>query len=552
MVNIFFLLFTFICSKNTIVQLPVEPEGPYYHFQTFENDDWDKHYVIVSDSKFKGTWRVEKSQVPPYENMIYTKTQNSLSAISSNFTSPLKLTNDTLVVQFEVRYEQPLQCGGAYIILYGEDNQNSSYVIKFGPDLCSPNNHVYFNFTHKNRLTGRFVEHRLIEPPIMNDITPGISHLYTLVIRSDNSFEILVDTISMLQGDLLIDFIPSVNPPKEIDDPNDKKPKDFNDQEMIFDKSVKKPADWEQPEFIPNPAKLNPPSGWLLNEPDRIPDPQAKKPADWDEEFFGKWEAPLIENPKCKIGCGKYTPPLMKNPKFKGVWRPPKIRNPDYQGKWVPRKIPNPKYYSDTNVHNFRPLAGLRIETKVVSSKVGFNNFLVSTNEAMVHQWNKKYYRTKTRFLKLQAKGKLQAENTIQLVRGIQKVPELQKVQIENNQNQFNTPRSENVNQENPMNDALNGFFATISNSWNSMNNSGKIFFISILVITILVPFIVCGCVLVVYLRRKGRNDEYSDYDYDYEEEVKVKEKPKQKEREVKSKPQNTSSKKTTTSKKRK
>lgn len=519
MVCLIFVLFSFISSRNTIVQIPVEPEGPYFHFQTFENVDWEKHYVISSDSTYNGNWRVEKSQVPPYENFLYSKTQNSRSLISSKFSSPLKLDDDTLVVQFEARYDQPLQCGGAYIMLYGEDSQ-MSYVIKFGPDLCSPNNRVHFNFTHKNKLTGKFVEHRLIEPPIANDISPGISHLYTLTIRSDNSFEILVDTISMLQGDLLVDFTPSVNPPKEIDDPNDKKPKNFDDKEMIYDKSVKKPADWEQPEFIPNPAKLNPPKGWLSDEPDRIPDPSAKKPVDWDEDFFGKWEAPLIDNPKCKIGCGKYSPPLMKNPKFKGVWRPPKIRNPDYQGQWTPRKIPNPHYYSDTQVHNFQALFGLKLETKIISSKVGFNNILVTTNESMVHQWNKKYYRQKTKYIKNFVKGKIQSSDSIELNNVVKQKNFNENRFVIDKDKKFNVPNTEKLEANQKFDNGSK------QKNQNSMNNYAVKIIITLILATIGISSIVC-CIVILRNSRRKDNEELVDYDYyEYEYDENEDEKP--------------------------
>lgn len=40
----------------------------------------------------------------------------------------------------------------------------------------------------------------------------------------DNTFEIFIDQVSARSGSLHKDFAPSVEPPKEIDDPDDKKP----------------------------------------------------------------------------------------------------------------------------------------------------------------------------------------------------------------------------------------------------------------------------------------------------------------------------------------
>lgn len=51
-----------------------------------------------------------------------------------------------------------------------------------------------------------------------------------------------------------------------------------------------------------------------------------------DDEEDGEWEAPQIDNPKCKAaGCGEWKRPSIKNPNYKGKWAPPLIKNPDYK-----------------------------------------------------------------------------------------------------------------------------------------------------------------------------------------------------------------------------
>lgn len=49
------------------------------------------------------------------------------------------------------------------------------------------------------------------------------------------------------------------------------------------DPDDKKPDDWDQPEHIP--------------------DPDAKKPDDWDDDMDGEWEPPMIDNPAYKVSC---------------------------------------------------------------------------------------------------------------------------------------------------------------------------------------------------------------------------------------------------------
>ncbi len=44
-----------------------------------------------------------------------------------------------------------------------------------------------------------------------------------------------LDKSSVGKGSLLQDFNPPVNPPKEIDDPNDIKPEDWDEREKIAD-----------------------------------------------------------------------------------------------------------------------------------------------------------------------------------------------------------------------------------------------------------------------------------------------------------------------------
>lgn len=60
-----------------------------------------------------------------------------------------------------------------------------------------------------------------------------LPHLYTLIVLPDNSFEIRVDHKVINEGSLLSEFTPPVNPPREIDDPEDKKPEDWDEREKV-------------------------------------------------------------------------------------------------------------------------------------------------------------------------------------------------------------------------------------------------------------------------------------------------------------------------------
>ena len=263
--------------------------------------------------------------------------------------------------------------------LHAEEFSNSSpYIIMFGPDKCGATNkvcigivitfghkandssQVHFIFRHKNPKTGEYEEKHLTTAP-MARIEKKTS-LYTLIVKPDQSFQIHINGESIKNGTLLDDFSPAVNPAKEIEDPKDKKPEAWIDEEKIADPEAAKPADWDEDapyEIIDEEAEK--PADWLDDEPTQIPDPEAKKPEDWDDEEDGDWVAPTIPNSKCDeaAGCGKWERPTKKNPDFKGKWSAPMIDNPAYKGVWKPKMIKNPNFFEDKAPANFEPMGAV-------------------------------------------------------------------------------------------------------------------------------------------------------------------------------------------------
>ena len=108
----------------------------------------------------------------------------------------------------------------------------------------------------------------------------------------NNTYDVRFNGESHNTGNLLEDFEPSVNPPKEIDDSEDKKPEDWVDTKRISDPDAKKvgtlvwmravriftlrfqPDDWDEdaPYELPDEDAVKP-EGWLDEEPEFIPDP---------------------------------------------------------------------------------------------------------------------------------------------------------------------------------------------------------------------------------------------------------------------------------------
>jgi len=297
------------------------------------------------------------------------------------------MADKPLVVQYEVKYQKGGNCGGGYLKLLEDGFQTSGkefsdktpWVVMFGPDLTCPGTKVHFIFRHKNPKTGEYEEKHLNTSP-----RPSIdktTNLYGLVVHPNNTYDVLINGESQKRGDLLEDFTPPVNPPAEIDDPEDVKPEDWVDTKRIADPDAKKPEDWneDEPYEILDEDAVKP-EGWLDDEPLTIPDPDSEKPEEWDEEEDGEWIAPTVSNPKCEEapGCGEWQRPHKANPLYKGKWYAPMIDNPAYKGEWAPRKIPNPDYFEDlTPVKSLAKIGGVGIELWTMTENILFDNIYV-------------------------------------------------------------------------------------------------------------------------------------------------------------------------------
>jgi calnexin len=396
-----FLLFARSANSNDI---PLVPQGPFFHFQSFNNADWSENWKISTIENCTGQWAVEETSPPqaiPHEKMIFMKSPLSYYGLSTKFSSPLDLTGQTLVLQYEVRYQESMYCGGSYIKLFGRDNyapetlcNETQYAVMFGPDRCGGSVKVHCIVRYRDSRTGKYEERHLQDPPVPK--TDALTHLYTLIVRADKSVEILIDGESVRHADLLKDFQPLDPKPRFLDDPTDRKPEDWVDIEEIDDPDARRPDDWDEtePEFIQDPKRLLPPEGWLVDEPKFVVDPDATKPEDWEDDIHGDWEPPVIPNPKCENarGCGPFDPPLIKNPEYKGKWKAPKIPNPEYKGPWKPRQIPNPDFHEDPEPPKIEPLIGAGFELWMVSQDVGYGNVYIGTDEAAVHRWNRAHF----------------------------------------------------------------------------------------------------------------------------------------------------------------
>merc|ERR1712118_86217 len=180
----------------------------------------------------------------------------------------------------------------------------------------------------------------------------GTSHLYRLILKPDNTVRVEIDEEKIYEGSIKEDW--EVLKPKEISDPDDKKPSDWVEDSMMDDPTEKKPDDW--------------------TEEKRIVDPDAKKPDDWDDEEDGEWEAPMKDNPA-----------------YKGEWSVKRISNPAYKGFWEAKKIANPEYEDDDSVYKYADFGFIGFDLWQVKGGTIFDNIIITDDVAEADVFTKKW-----------------------------------------------------------------------------------------------------------------------------------------------------------------
>jgi len=161
-----------------------------------------------------------------------------------------------------------------------------------------------------------------------------------MALHPNNTFHIYIDGALKHEGSLYDEW--DILAPREIQDPDAKKPIDWVDQKMIPDPNDVKPEGWD-------------------DIPRKIKDENAKKPEDWSDEVDGVWEAPMINNPD-----------------YSGDWKPKMIENPGFKGPWVHPMIPNPNFVSIPDLYVYDHNSAIGFEIWQVKAGTIFDNIIIS------------------------------------------------------------------------------------------------------------------------------------------------------------------------------
>lgn len=313
------------------------------YFSEKFNDGWEDRWVQSKHFESQGTqgkWGISAGKYfgdEAEEKGLQTTEDARFYQISAKFPTFSNKEKD-LYIQYSLKQDQRIDCGGGYLKLHPsgidqEDyNGDSPYNIMFGPDICGATKRTHVIFSNKGK-------NHLIKKDVQCE-TDEFTHMYTLIVKPDNTYEVQIDGKEVAKGSLKEDW--DILPPKEIPDPEAKKPEDWVDEKTIADPEDKKPEGWD-------------------DIPKEITDPEAKKPDDWDNDLDGEWEAPTIPNPD-----------------YKGEWRARMIDNPDYKGEWVHPKIANPDFKDDDNLYLYEDNSAVGIEIWQVKAGSIFDNIIIT------------------------------------------------------------------------------------------------------------------------------------------------------------------------------
>lgn len=328
----------------------VAVRGKVYFKEEFSDTKWEDRWVQSAHAgKEFGKFKLTPGKFygdADINQGLQTSQDARFYGISSKFDS-FSNEEKPLVIQFSVKHEQNIDCGGGYVKVFPSDvdqkdlHGESAYLLMFGPDICGPGTkkvHVIVNYKGTNHLIKKNIRCKDDE----------YTHVYTLILNPDNTYVVKIDNKEEEKGSLEEDW--DMLPAKRILDPQAKKPEDWDERETIPDAEDTKPEDWDRPQ--------------------NIPDPEATKPEDWDEEMDGSWEPPQVENPE-----------------YKGEFKPKDIPNSAYKGKWIHPEVENPDYSAEPNLYRFKDIGVIGIDIWQVKSGSLFDNFLLTddVDEASKH-----------------------------------------------------------------------------------------------------------------------------------------------------------------------
>jgi len=179
---------------GVIATLVAASSAKVFFEEQFKDDSWSDRWVQSEHKDDLGKFELSAGGFygdAEKDKGIKTSQDAKFYGLSAKFD---KFSNEgkNLVVQFTVKHEQNIDCGGGYVKVFPCDfdgkamHGETPYNLMFGPDICGPGTkkvHVIFNYKDKNHLVKKDIRCK-------DDV---YTHLYTLIVKPDNTYEVLID-----------------------------------------------------------------------------------------------------------------------------------------------------------------------------------------------------------------------------------------------------------------------------------------------------------------------------------------------------------------------
>lgn len=325
--------------------------GKVYFSETFD-DDWESRWVKSEWRKAEGLHGDFVLSAGSYfidENEskgLLTTEDSKFYDVSASF-EKFSNENKTIIIQFQIKYEKLIECGGGYIKvgptmadggkMFGHPTK---YNIMFGPDACGYTKRTQLVFHHKG--VNVLKKHDMV----YKQKIPKVSHLYRMILNPNNTAKVEIDEEEAYYGNIKEDW--ELLDAKEIPNPASIKPEDWIEESFIDDPLDPKPADWVDEENA------------------RIRNPKSVKPEEWDDEEDGEWLAPIITHPD-----------------FKGTWKAhSRVKNPVFKGYWEQEMIPNPEFHDEPDPYKYDDFGYVGIDLWQIEAGTLFDNIIITDNVA--------------------------------------------------------------------------------------------------------------------------------------------------------------------------
>jgi hypothetical protein len=201
--NIIYLLITF-CFLFCVTSTELYFEETFDHDDVFASGKWQtsvQPLYVSQPLKVKASVSAPESH--RHDMGIQLTQEMKHYGFGAKLNSPVSISpRQSLVLQYEVKFEEGLTCGGAYVkllrrtspdhdVMLPQLDTDTPYSVMFGPDRCGAVNKIHLIIQHFNPVSNQWEEKHFNETiPVHGDKN---THLYSFAIHGNNDFEIRVD-----------------------------------------------------------------------------------------------------------------------------------------------------------------------------------------------------------------------------------------------------------------------------------------------------------------------------------------------------------------------